>query len=268
MLEVGVLGWWRVRFDLMFEVTGILMVPGMARRWAILVEGEGGTAKSTWLNLQRRFLGRQHVSTLSLQMLEANRFATSRLVGKLANIYADLPDTHLETTPIFRSITGGDSVPAEFKHMNGFDFDPMVRLVFSANHYPKSADASSAFFDRWIVLPFERRFRDTPFEREQNELLDSLSTPVEMSGMLNEALRGLARFVNRGNRYEIPASVAVAIKVLRFGDTAVIVGEISPFGNCPRCGAEGELFQLRQDKWMVCRRDKARWHIGWGLFTG
>ena len=201
--------------DLIFEILGVLVMPGKGRRWAILLVGEGGTGKSTTLILLRRWLGKRHVSTLSLQKLESNRFATSRLVGKLVNVFADLPDTHLATTSIFRSITGGDSLEAEFKHKDGFDFDPIVRLIFSANHYPRSADASSAFFDRWVVVPFERRFRDTEYERDQEELLNSLTTPTEASGMLNEALAGLARFSARGHRYEMPSSVTKALEEFR-----------------------------------------------------
>lgn len=201
--------------NLVFEILGVLLVPGLGKRWAILLVGEGGTGKSTFLIFVKRFLGPRLVSALPLQHLEDNRFATSRLVGKLANIYADLPDTHLDTTSIFRNITGGDTIPAEFKHRDGFDFTPSCRLLFSANHYPRSADASSAFFDRWVVLPFDRKFRDTEEEIDQNELVGKMTTEKELSGALNMALKGLTRFKERGWRYEIPKSVERALQEFR-----------------------------------------------------
>ena len=189
--------------------------PGLGKRWATLLVGEGGTGKSTFLKYIRRFLGRRLVSAVPLQQLESNRFATSRLVGKLANIYADLPDTHLETTSVFRAITGGDTIPGEFKYKDGFDFEPFCRLLFSANHYPRSADASSAFFERWIPLPFDQKFRDTEQELNQDELLASMMTKVELSGALNMALEGLGRFSARGNRFEVPPSVRSALREFR-----------------------------------------------------
>ena len=201
--------------NLVFEILGVLIVPGLGKRWAILLVGEGGTGKSTFLIFVKRFLGPRLVSALPLQHLEANRFATSRLVGKLANIYADLPDTHLETTSVFRTITGGDPIPAEFKHRDGFDFEPSCRLLFSANHYPRSADASSAFFERWIVLPFDRKFRDTPEEITQEELVAAMTTAEELSGALNMALQGRATFMARGQHYEVPASVRKSLDEFR-----------------------------------------------------
>ena len=49
---------------------------------------------------------------------------------------------------------------AEYKFKDSFEFVPYARLVFSANHPPKSQDASPAFFRRWLVVPFERTFAD------------------------------------------------------------------------------------------------------------
>ena len=83
----------------------------------------------------------------------------ARLVGKLANICPDLPSTDLTGTSVFKSITGGDSLLAERKFEESFEFVPYARLVFSANLPPKSQDASPAFFRRWLVVPFEKTFQ-------------------------------------------------------------------------------------------------------------
>jgi phage/plasmid-associated DNA primase len=47
------------------------------------------------------------------------------------------------------------------KYRDPFEFTPFARLLFSANRLPASNDASQAFFDRWLIVPFASRFRGT-----------------------------------------------------------------------------------------------------------
>lgn len=134
---------------------------------------------------------------VSLHKLEASRFATARLVGKLANICPDLPSEHLAGTSVFKALTGGDLIHGERKYGESFEFESFARLVFSANTPPQSADSSHAFFRRWLVVPFERTFTDR--DEIPREVLDRrLSEPTELSGVLNMALIHLQRVRRQG----------------------------------------------------------------------
>ena len=85
---------------------------------------------------------------------------------------------------------------AEYKFKDSFEFVPYSRLVFSANHPPKSQEASPAFFRRWIVVPFDRTFADGDPDTIPGDKLDAiLSDPVELSGVLNKALEALAAMI-------------------------------------------------------------------------
>jgi putative DNA primase/helicase len=167
------------------------MNPDMSRQRAVLFQGPGGNGKSTLLGALGGFIGRQNISTLTLHRLESDRFATSALVGRLANICADLPGADLEGTSMFKAIVGGDRIPAERKYLPAFEFTPHCRLVFSANHLPRSPDASPAFFDRWVVIPCTRQLRGSRGERPQADILAELELPVVLSGLLNLALAAL-----------------------------------------------------------------------------
>jgi putative DNA primase/helicase len=184
--------------DLAWEIIAWLMTADTSIQKAILLEGEGGNGKSTYLRAVIAFLGRHNVASLSLQKLEADRFATARLVGKLANICPDLPSEHLAGTSMFKAITGGDMITAEYKYHDSFDFLPFARLVFSANHLPRSGDGSTAFFDRWLVIPFRKSFRGTAQEIPRAELDARLADPRELSGVLNKALAVLPRLREKG----------------------------------------------------------------------
>jgi P4 family phage/plasmid primase-like protien len=174
-------------------IVGWFMRPDMSRQKAILLLGPGGTGKSTWLTWLGNFLGTNNISSVSLQMLEANRFASYQLIGKLANICADLPSEDLFSTSVFREITGKDGISVERKYHQPFTYFPFTRLIFSANDPPQSKDATDAFFDRWLVLEFTNIFRNTPREKDRSLLDAELTAPEELSGVLNKALKTLGR---------------------------------------------------------------------------
>jgi P4 family phage/plasmid primase-like protien len=182
---------------LAYELPADLMTPNRSEQKAILLLGEGSNGKSTYLRAVEAFVGSSNTSGVSLHKLEQDRFSTSRLMGKLANICPDLPSTHLTETSVFKAITGGDSVAGEYKYREAFEFLPYCRLVFSANHVPRSGDASHAFFRRWSVVPFDRTFESS--EAIPREVLDKkLSDPGELSGLLNKALEVLPRLRREG----------------------------------------------------------------------
>jgi P4 family phage/plasmid primase-like protien len=183
--------------DLAFELAADIITPSQSIQKAILLLGEGSNGKSTALRGLVAFVGSTNTSGTSLHKLESDRFAAARLVGKLVNICPDLPSTHLTETSVFKAIVGGDLLHAERKYLDSFEFVPHVRLVFSANHVPRSGDASHAFFRRWLVVPFNRTFE--PDEQVPREVLDAkLSDPHELSGVLNRALDVLPRVRREG----------------------------------------------------------------------
>jgi P4 family phage/plasmid primase-like protien len=182
---------------LAYEIPALLMTPDTSIQKAVLLTGEGANGKSTYLAAVEAFVGHENCVALSLQKIESDRFAASRLVGKLANICLDLPSDHLTSTSTFKAITGGDRITAEYKFRDSFDLLPFAWLVFSANYPPRSGDASHAFYRRWLVVPFDRTFE--PDEQMPRSVLDArLSDPKELSGVLNKAIDTLQGIRERG----------------------------------------------------------------------
>jgi len=104
-------------------------------------------------------------------------------------------------------LTGEDRINAEFKGKDGFDFRPFARLIFSANVPPTSSDVSNGFFRRWIVIPFPNSFEG----RKDPHLLERLTTPGNLSGLLNFALHGLRRLEQK-NGFTMGPSLVEALK--------------------------------------------------------
>ncbi len=200
--------------DSPWEIVAWLMLPIVSIQKALLLVGERGTGKSTFLRALRAFLGHENTSSSPLHYLENNRFSTTRLIGKLANICPDIADEKLVTTNIFKAITGGDPITAEHKNGAIFDIYPYCRLVFSANHLPDSTDDTGAFTERWYVHHFSRKFENR--SGATAELDAALSAPEELSGVLNTALEFLPGVLSKG--LNVPGSMESLLGTMRMDD--------------------------------------------------
>jgi P4 family phage/plasmid primase-like protien len=169
--------------ELAWEILGDLVTPDRSIQKAICLVGEGGNGKGVFAQLAVRFVGPNNVSHLSLQKIEKDRFAVAGLYQKVANICTDLPSECLGDSSLFKAITGCDRMTGEFKYQHAFHFTPFVRLIFSANHLPTSRDASVAFFDRWLVIPFEKRFRGSLVKSRARRSIPACRVTVSLAGL-------------------------------------------------------------------------------------
>jgi putative DNA primase/helicase len=163
----------------------------------MMLVGEGANGKSTFLYVLTRTLGKQNVSSIPLQIISNNRFALAELYGKMADVYPDLPAVALKDTGLFKSLVTGEMISGEYKFRGRFDFEPYAKLLFSCNKMPQTPDDTDAFFRRWLILAFPNQFlADNP--KTDPNLKEKLTTPEELSGILNWALEGLQRLLKQG----------------------------------------------------------------------
>ena len=180
---------------ILLEVIGFCLYREYFIAKALMLVGGGSNGKSTFLNLVKVFLGKENVSSRSLQDLEENRFAKADLHHKLANIYADLPDKALFRTGTFKMLTGRDLLTAERKFQHSFTFENYAKLLFSANKVPEAFDDSDAFFRRWLIVVFPNQFIN---DKADPYILQKLTTPEELSGLLNLVLPVLKKLLEKG----------------------------------------------------------------------
>jgi len=188
------------------ELFGYCLLTDTRFEKAFMLAGSGANGKSTFISLLRYFLGRENVSTIPLQEIDEHRFKRAELFGKLANVFADLDRRALRGTSYFKTIVSGDSIDAERKFKSTFSFTPYAKLIFSANEIPHSSDNTFAFYRRWCIIPFNNKFEG---EKADVNLLLKLTTPEELSGLLNRALQGLIRLIDN-NGFTEPKSVLEA----------------------------------------------------------
>jgi len=114
---------------------------------------------------------------------------------------------------MFKTLTGRDLIAAPRKYLTRVKFVNFAKMVFACNKLPRTKDTSTAFWNRWILFEFpytflsEKEINSLTEEEEKNvrlrdvNIIEKLSSPDELSGLLNRALDGLARlFANKDFR--------------------------------------------------------------------
>ena len=154
----------------------------------LILFGSGHNGKTTLINTIIKFLGEENVLTRSPQELIESRFARADLYGKMANISDDLPYKAFKSTGLLKMLSSNTLVTAEKKFKNSFQFQNRAKLIFAANILPRAHDATEAFYRRLLLIVFPNQI---PKERRDPQLEKKLTTPEELSGILNLAIFGL-----------------------------------------------------------------------------
>ena len=162
-------------------------------RKSIILTGEKENGKSTFLSMLEYLLGRQNITSLDLKEL-GERFKTAQLFGKLANIGDDIGDEFIPNPAIFKKLSSGNPVNAEFKGEDPFDFNSYAKLIFSANDIPRIKDKSGAVLSRLVIIPFNARFsvNDPDFDPY---IKYKLITPEVMEYLIQIGIAGLKRIL-------------------------------------------------------------------------
>ncbi|SUY30421.1 DNA primase family protein [Clostridium perfringens] len=171
------------------EIVGYLLTTNTASQKAFVFWGPARTGKSTllWV-VEYLLLGKKNVSNIPWQEI-GDKFKTAELLGKLANVFSDLPSKSIDDTGIFKVVTGEDYLMAEKKNKNPFKFKPFARLVFSCNELPRNyVDRTEGFYRRLIIVPFSRQIEKSKIDKALKYKFQR-----EKEGILNWALEGLKR---------------------------------------------------------------------------
>lgn len=126
---------------------------------AFILTGDKANGKSTYLDMVKTVLGTENLSSLDLKEL-GDRFSTSMMFGKLANISDDIGDDFLQgnQVAVFKKVVTGNRIKAERKGQDPFEFDPYTKVLASANDIPRMKDKTGAVLRRLVIIPFNARF--------------------------------------------------------------------------------------------------------------
>lgn len=178
--------------EMLLEYFGLTFTVDTRQQVSLLLCGLGGSGKSVFIRLNEEAVGAENTSNISLQAL-SKRFSTSLLVGKLTNVYADLPYDSLEETGTFKSLIGEDRIFSERKGFQGFMFRNYSKQLFSTNLLPIiQGERNNAFFRRILILKMDH-IPDEP----NPELFEQLKPEITYFILL--CVQALHRMYERGH---------------------------------------------------------------------
>lgn len=183
------------KINLLQEFFGYCLMPQIDQKKALLLLGETDTGKSTIILILKDLVGAMNCSNVPLQYLPNPQY-TPLLINKMVNIDADVNKNAGDYEREFKIITSGETVSCNQKHVPTFEFLPKCKIVLAANIFPKITDHSSAFYQRLILIPCDRRFS----EEEKNRNLHN-QLREELPGIFNWMMEGFIRLKKRG-RFE------------------------------------------------------------------
>jgi putative DNA primase/helicase len=193
----------------------------LPKKFAILV-GPHDSGKSQVLGLIGKMLGERNISATPLQTLANEPFSRSRLIGKLANICAELPYTPARDAGFLKSITGGDIIRADRKHREAIEFRNFARLFFSTNELPAVGGADAAYYSRLLIFPCEKNVFDLSNPKTDPGIGAKLASPANLSAALALAVKGYQRLVKNGYQLTASESIDRAVSSYRGANDSVL----------------------------------------------
>lgn len=166
---------------------------------AFILTGDKNNGKSTFLEVVKAILHDSNISALDAKEL-GDRFTTSMMFGKLANIGDDISDDFMQGSQvsIFKKIVTGNRIKAERKGQDPFEFNPYIKLLFSANDIPRMKDKTGAVLRRLVIIPFNATF--TKEDPDYDAFIKyKLVEPGSVEYLIRLGLAGLRRVLeNQG----------------------------------------------------------------------
>jgi putative DNA primase/helicase len=172
----------------------------------VIMSGAGDNGKTVLIRTVMRLLGHDLVHAQRVDDLDKSRFAIGSLFGKYLFVDDDvragarLPDGMLKTISEAKEVTG------ELKYRPSFNFVVRTVPVLLCNNIPSVADLSHGMRRRLMVLPFDRIFTE---EEKDPDLFEGIWAQ-ELPGVLNQALAGYKRLLERGTKFKFPNAVKQA----------------------------------------------------------
>lgn len=185
---------------------------------ALIFVGEGDTGKTTLLEVIDFLLGKDNISSVSLQKMSGDKFAAAHLFGKHGNLVDELSAKDISDTGNFKVATGGGSISGEYKFGNQFSFHNFSKLTFACNKIPDVKDFDDdAYFNRWMVIRFEKII-----EKRIPNFIQTLTTEEERSGLFNLAMSGLDRLLEAGRFSYTKNAMDTKREMMRSGSSIAI----------------------------------------------
>ena len=230
--------------QLLMEFIGACLsnVKGHRMKKALFMVGDGNTGKSQVRSLVEKLLGKGNYANIDLRTIEA-RFGTGVIYGTRLAGTADMSFLTIDELKTFKKITGGDSIFAEFKGQQGFDYTYNGLLWFCMNQLPKfGGDDGTWVYDRIMIIHCPNII---PIEKQDKLLLHKMYE--EREGIVYKALFAFKEVIESGYFFTEPVSVEKDREQYRHENSSIIsffLECMEPCDTQAKCATTGMVFKV------------------------
>jgi len=175
----------------------------------LVLHGSGANGKSTVQEIIMAMFPAGTVTSIPPQDME-NEYRRAKLSSSRLNCVAELPEADILQSEAVKAMIGGDLVSARYIREAVFEYKPRAAHLFSANALPGVRDMTAGFWRRWLVLTFDRQFKESEMDRQ----LAGRIIANELPAIASWAIEGAAELAARGY-FDAPESSERAVNAWR-----------------------------------------------------
>jgi P4 family phage/plasmid primase-like protien len=189
------------RADALVDFFGYIALPHAKFKRALVLYGESDTGKSVPVKLARKLVGEEFCCALGVHQMDDPVIA-SVIKHKRLNTLTELTSDALIADGGFKTmVSTEEAIGLNPKYEKPHQYTPIAKHVIATNKLPTINDRTSATYNRLLIIPFTRVFES----KEQDEgLFARMTTPAQLSGLLNLAIAGAARLIARRGQFVAP----------------------------------------------------------------
>jgi putative DNA primase/helicase len=194
--------------DFVQEMLGNILLPSLKSASSYFLVGDGANGKSILLDVIRKIVGDQYLSSSSIETLTTDKFSVASLVGKKINICNEEESKFVKADK-FKALVTGDPVDAQYKFGAHFTFRPRVKYLFASNEMPTFNSVNEGTLRRLKIIPFNAYFGPND-PKTIWDLDDRLEK--ELPGIIAWAIEGAKRLISQKLQHSTPPQIAEALE--------------------------------------------------------
>lgn len=198
-----------LKMQFLYQIAGYCLLKKNLFEKFVICKGEGGTGKSTYMNLLHKMVGGDiNCSHIGLADFDKDYYLAST-VGKLVNIDDDVVDGKtLENTGRFKSIISGNVISVRQIYREVMDFIPYITCIFSCNRLPRIMDKTSGLYRRMVLIELNHKVS------KPDPLFMNKVTDLDMEYFLFKAVEGIKLAIEEG-RFRVTQSENQLLQIFK-----------------------------------------------------
>lgn len=182
------------KMHFLYQIAGYCLLKRNIFQKFFIFQGEGGTGKSTFMNLIQRMVGEdENCSHVGLSQFDKDYYLATT-ISKLVNIDDDVVDGKaLEETGRFKSLTAGEKISVRQIYEEPITFRPYATCIFSCNKLPRIMDKTSGLYRRMILVELNHKI-----EKPDNLFMLKI-TDADMQYFMFKAVEGIKQAIEEGH---------------------------------------------------------------------